>query len=335
MTTSKCERAWQAEALEDGRLGDEGRASFERHVEGCTDCRDEARALRLLRARSTALATRELSELEHRRQRDKLLTAANETLVGSRARRPFAIVAVAAVLLLAAIGLRSIRRHATAPPHYSIVDLGAAKTTILDPGISTRIALNAGTARFEVAHLSPEQRFFVTLPDGEIEVRGTEFLVRVAGATEEVRVESGLIALRIGGVERFLGAGMTWKPDANSPIVVTSAPSVAAPGVVSEGPSVMPSASVASSVHSAKTASAFAEAMTAFHAADYARAERLFAEFSSTHRSDARVEDAAFLRAVCASRIGETSRAAALARSYLEAYPAGFHASDARKLASP
>jgi hypothetical protein len=39
----RCPRAWEAEAIADGRLRSVGRASFERHATGCDGC-EHARA---------------------------------------------------------------------------------------------------------------------------------------------------------------------------------------------------------------------------------------------------------------------------------------------------
>ena len=49
MKRPACTRAWQAEALEDGRLSGAERASFERHAASCAECASELRALVRLR----------------------------------------------------------------------------------------------------------------------------------------------------------------------------------------------------------------------------------------------------------------------------------------------
>ena len=45
-----CAQAWQAEAVEDGRLSGAERESFERHAATCADCRRERLVLAELRA---------------------------------------------------------------------------------------------------------------------------------------------------------------------------------------------------------------------------------------------------------------------------------------------
>lgn len=101
MSRAPCDRVWQAEALEDGRLCATERASFERHASGCADCQAEQRAIALLRERIADLADREPSPLEQRRRRAELLRAANQSVVGaSRSRWP---LRVGTALLLFAI----------------------------------------------------------------------------------------------------------------------------------------------------------------------------------------------------------------------------------------
>jgi TolA-binding protein len=77
----------------------------------------------------------------------------------------------------------------------------------------------------------------------------------------------------------------------------------------------------------------FAQGMAAFSAGDYGRAEQLFNAFEARHPSDARVEDATFLKAVARSRRGDSAGARALAREYLVRYPNGLRHLEAQRLA--
>lgn len=329
MKTKQCDRLWQAEALDEGRLGDDHRASFQRHAEGCTVCRDELRAIRAFRERARAWPVSSRTELEHRRRREQLLSAANASVAATRRVRAPLVLACAVALLVATFALRSSRRAPTvAAPHYQVVDVDGARVITVDAGPATRVSLEHGTARFVVDHLLPAQHFVVSLPDGEIEVRGTSFTVRVDHVTEDVRVDEGLVALRVDGVEHLLAAGTSWRRSH-----VAAVPAAAAP----------PSASASSAPPVPKVSSApasdggvlFADAMKAFQDKNYSRADAFFSLFATTFKTDSRVEDALFLRAVCASRRGDNAGAATLARAYLDAYPAGFHVADARKLADP
>jgi hypothetical protein len=65
---------------------------------------------------------------------------------------------------------------------------------------------------------------------------------------------------------------------------------------------------------------------------DYASAEKLFSDFERAHHTDARVEDAAFLRALCRQRLGDTAGAVRGAGEYLRRYPAGFRRKEAEAI---
>jgi TolA-binding protein len=75
--------------------------------------------------------------------------------------------------------------------------------------------------------------------------------------------------------------------------------------------------------------------MAAFDAGDYGRAEGAFLGFERRHSGDARCEDATFLRAVARARRGDAAGASAIARQYLERYPRGLRAHEAKQLITP
>jgi len=77
----------------------------------------------------------------------------------------------------------------------------------------------------------------------------------------------------------------------------------------------------------------FAEAVAAFGAGDYGRAETLFGAFARDFSGDSRAEDATFLRADARARRGDKAGAAAGARTYLRAYPNGLRRPAAERLA--
>src|SRR5687768_15687220 len=78
MSELGCERAWQAEAVEDGRLSAADRVSFERHASQCEVCTAEVRALVELRQLAERLPGRASRELDVRRRRNELRRRANE-----------------------------------------------------------------------------------------------------------------------------------------------------------------------------------------------------------------------------------------------------------------
>jgi len=269
----------------------------------------------------------DVDPLERARLRARILREANARLVSSRARRaPW--LALAAVVVAAAAVVWFIRERprpapiAVAPKFDVATNDGAVWRTHTDGAVAT-IELIDGTATFVVPHLEPAQRFLVTLPDGEVEVRGTRFDVVVSsGSTRSVTVREGRVVLRrLGEDELVLRAGDHWsRIDAPPVDSVPAAPTLSASTRRPRAPA------------APSSATRFEEAMAAFRSADYARADSLFARFAAEFPADARCEDAAFLRAVARSRVGDKDGAASLARAYLAAYPTGLRRVEAQRL---
>jgi hypothetical protein len=77
---------------------------------------------------------------------------------------------------------------------------------------------------------------------------------------------------------------------------------------------------------------AFADAFAAFSSGAYALAEERFRRFETEHQNDTRVEDAAFLRAICRQRRGDKAGAARNADEYLRKFPDGFRRREAEAI---
>jgi TolA-binding protein len=91
--------------------------------------------------------------------------------------------------------------------------------------------------------------------------------------------------------------------------------------------------SEASARVSAETAGlAFAQAFDAFSRGAYEVAEERFLRFEREYRTDTRVEDAAFLRAICRQRRGDRAGAARDADEYLRKFPSGFRRREAEAI---
>jgi ferric-dicitrate binding protein FerR (iron transport regulator) len=88
-------------------------------------------------------------------------------------------------------------------------------------GGTVRSSMTRGVAAFHVERLGPGQRFLLTLPDAELEVRGTRFVVSIAdGKTQGIEVSEGQVALRPQGQpEVLLSAGDRWPADSHRPAV--------------------------------------------------------------------------------------------------------------------
>jgi FecR protein len=248
MKRGGCSRRWEAEAIGDGRLDAAARASFERHAATCETCSDELRGLERIADAMQGLPRYGVEAIDRRRARIALLHEANERVMRGRSRRTgvWALAGAAlCALALAVAGTRlpSVRRYTEVPiaaPGYEIVDAGHASWTATTLGGTARVALTDGSAAIHVEHLSPHQKFLVDLPDGSLEVRGTRFVVGVAGhRTVRVEVSEGVVALRLlAEPEIVLVAGQEWTLPA-----LTQAPaSAATPSPAGAPPSVVASA---------------------------------------------------------------------------------------------
>ena len=215
MTTDRCDRMWQVEALDDGRLEPQDRASFERHAASCSACSSELLRLRNLNRIMLEAPTAERTDLERRRARIALLGAANQRVIErqspSRKVRMWVLAAALPLVVLSGAALAHYS-SARAGSGFEVVNVAQADWSANKSGTTSRVTLRAGVASFHVEHVATDARFLVMLPDGEIEVRGTRFVVDVAGdQTRSVLVTEGVVALRVGGAEHVLHAGEHWQ----------------------------------------------------------------------------------------------------------------------------
>jgi ferric-dicitrate binding protein FerR (iron transport regulator) len=370
MKRPACARAWQAEALEDGRLSGAERASFERHAASCAECASELRALMRLRQSAERLPASTPTPLERRRQRQALLRRASELQqrapVQPRRRRFAAFVLSGALMAAVCIGfgLGALRSGSEASavlaaPTYRLDASPGASWQTIEEGAALRLRLGSGSFMLEVDKLTAVQRFVLELPDGELEVIGTHFGVRVEPeGTRRVEVTEGRVALRLrDALPMSLGAGESWTAEreaarAAAPPSVpaaelpsTPAPAAAVPNERSPArarQTALPETKRGLEPPSGEQAATsgthnddFARAVAAFGAGDYGQAERLFQDFERRHPEDARQEDSTFLRAVARARRGDAAGARATARQYLERYPNGLRAPEAERLARP
>jgi len=365
MKSRPCARGWQAEAAEDGRLSPADRASFERHAETCRACARERDGLARLRAVADRVPVLESTPLRRRQMHLSLLQRANQIQLGAerRYKKTFsAALAAAALATFVVAGVLLLRLPLLAPraatqnvlpaapvlaePTFEIVTSPEGRWHRARAGASLRLAVARGTYTIFVNPLRAGQRFVVELPDGELEVRGTRFVIDLDSATRRVAVSEGLVVLRLSGhPERSLAAGQAWNappPPALLPAGAKEPPASPARDVpkrlakraTSDGaPQPAAAASGSPSAQLPSGASDFAEAMAAFSRGDFATAERLFVAFEANHPRSGHVEDTTFLRAVARSRRGDLAGARALARAYLQRYPNGFRVKEAEQMA--
>jgi TolA-binding protein len=175
-----------------------------------------------------------------------------------------------------------------------------------------RTVLDEGTIALQVQKQHADEQFFVELPDGEIEVRGTTFEVTVREqVTTSIHVEEGLVVFRRPQAsDVVLGQMETWRAaETTSPAAKAS----------SRG---RPSSE-------SRLTAEYELAVAAYHAQQYADAAQRFAAFVASHPEAPEAEDAAFLEASALAHGGRTDTAAAAAERFLGRYPSSFHARDA------
>jgi ferric-dicitrate binding protein FerR (iron transport regulator) len=222
-------------------------------------------------------------------------------------------------------------------------------------------ALNMGSLRADVAKLSHDERFIVRTVDAEVEVRGTSFVVNVvpsdpacgAGTTTRVAVYEGIVTVRAGGQEEFIGKGEHWPrgcrktaalaPSAHAaarrttrvePQAAPAAPPVAEPQLQ---PLITPPPLRALSTRRLPASSLaeendlFAEGMLARRYGNLPLAldkmDRFLEKFPASHLAEnAAAERMRILRAL------DPPKATAAARQYLQHYPSGFARGDAEAI---
>ncbi len=345
---SHCRQTWQAEAIDDGRLAGTAQALFERHSLSCPECASEWSEVNRLRETLTHLPAAWTGPFVRRRLRLQLIERVARDWGGnerpSRGRRAMAVATAVLVVAALAFGMAKWRSAApqsvTAPPRFAVEDIHLARWSHEQLGELTRVRLSAGSAAFQVHHLAAQQRFLLLLPDGEIEVHGTRFLVDLSeNRTVRVAVTEGLVALRLqSDPERLLHAGESWtRPaqQADEPVTDSGAAIPPSPGL-GRPPSVNHPGTGGVAAHEAQpVVDSFAMGVSAFEAGNYRRADESFVRFLAEAPADPRGEDASFLRALAHARWGDKQGAATLAQIYLVQFPSGLRRQEAERLRAP
>lgn len=110
-----CPRAWQAEAVLDGRLRGAEAAAFERHVTQCATCGEAQRDLIAIAAACRAVPTPVATELGAARLRGRILREANRRIVTGGPRRRPIVLFVASGAAVGALALLLVHRSAPSP----------------------------------------------------------------------------------------------------------------------------------------------------------------------------------------------------------------------------
>jgi len=349
--TDSCDRAWELDALREGRLGAKDVEAFERHLRTCGSCLETHDRDRRLRELARDLPKAEPPALEMRRLRARILRDVelrNPTAPAWRRKAGLAFAAAACAGAALFLHHRQTTTHdappviaATAPSIASSSAVTVAEDSYAGavvPGEHARwaqsregeiehVRLDDGTLQLHVRHQRADEHFFVDVPDGQIEVRGTTFRVEVrSGSTSRIDVSEGVVAVRIqGSSEMSLNAGQVWVRPAPMPTVPVAP--VAHPSAT--GSSVVTPSSHPTSAADERASDQYAAAVALLQAGSYDAAARGFADFLSAHPSAAQSEDASYLEAASLARAGRPDAAALAAEQHLAAYPHSFHRKDA------
>ncbi|MGH7284577.1 MAG: FecR domain-containing protein, partial [Polyangiaceae bacterium] len=241
--TRNCDRRWEIDALREGRLGPKDAEAFERHLRVCGPCMESKMRDEQLRTLSASLSRAEPNELDLRRLRARVLRSAEmgeERGLGAPRMR-FVIAALFAGVACLAVYF-STTRHAQPSPLAITTAIATAAPELagtVSPhegavwrqtrdGSIERVKLDDGALSIHVRHQRDDERFFVDVPDGTVEVRGTTFDVEVRdGRTVLVHVTEGIVSWKSDrGDAVLLPAGASWSPTtpASSAAIVAPAP---------------------------------------------------------------------------------------------------------------
>ena len=208
---------------------------------------------------------------------------------------------------------------------------GASRVRLVEQTARKRFALEAGSFSAKVAKLGAAERFVVTTPDAEVEVRGTAFRVSLVpgdascegGTPTRLEVTEGVVVVTHAGAQVRVAAGAHW-PDCGASSAaqpVNAPPSL--PARAQAVASARPLTRAAASSRLAEQNDLFDEAMRRKRAGDAAGAvnqlDRLLGTFPGGPLSEG--ASAERMRLLVASDPG---RAPSAARSYLASYPQGF-----------
>lgn len=245
----------------------------------------------------------------------------------------------------------------------SVTLAGSSAFRVDSQGAVEHFSLQRGELSAHVAKLSQGQRFIVTTPDAEVEVRGTRFRLSVlnqagscgGGTRTRLEVSEGVVEVRAPGAVIAVKAGQYWPADCSvepsQPQTSVGAEPAAIPGASALTPSGATSKPVSGSAAPARATSAavasseaerasalaapndlFAEGVARRRQGDVSGALRAYQELLTRFPRSALAENALVER----MRLLSTGDPAKIneAKRYLARYPRGFAAKEAQALAA-
>ena len=166
---------------------------------------------------------------------------------------------------------------------------GAARVRLVEQTSRKRFALEAGSFSAKVAKLKADERFVVTTPDAEVEVRGTAFRVTIvagdptceSGTPTRLEVSEGVVVVTHAGAQVNVSAGERWPACsivAAAPVMPTVPQTATATSVPRHPPAQPPASS-----HLAEQNDLFDEAMRLKRSGDLpgslVKLDRLLSEY--------------------------------------------------------
>jgi ferric-dicitrate binding protein FerR (iron transport regulator) len=234
---------------------------------------------------------------------------------------------------------------------------GSTAFKVDSQGAVEHFSLQRGELSANVAKLTVGQRFIVTTPDAEVEVRGTRFRLSVlgqgqacgAGTRTRLEVSEGVVEVRVPGNVIEVKAGQHWPSDCvsaeplndlgvNADRPATSRAPAFAPkhGVAPAPAAAAPNGEAERALERTSALAApndlFAEGVAKRRQGDVSGALRAYQELLSRFPRSALAENALVERMRLLASTGNPA-ATAEAKRYLARYPAGFAFKEARQLA--
>lgn len=342
----RCDRLWEIDALREGRLGSKDAEAFERHLETCDACKHERARNERLRNMAAELPTSEPTELDLRRLRARVLRDVEHDLPHASPWPKRVVLAFAIALCGLAIFFAHRHTQTLAANQAPNIGVSSSPSAVASPATSAEptnsfagtvtaqddaqftqtrdgdvehVGLEDGVLNLHVRHQGPSEHFFVDLPDGQIEVRGTTFRVEVhRGVTTRIDVTEGVVSVRLRGLsEIWVSAGQNWtRPEAPN-------------AHATKGDASTHSTTIATTVDDQSGSDDYAAAVSLMSNKNYDAAAAAFAAFLAAHPKASQAEDASYLEAAALARAGRADAAALAAEHHLAAYPHSFHGKDA------
>ncbi len=329
MTTPRCPKSWQVEAVRDGRLTGSAFVLAGKHIADCPDCSREHEALSALSGQLRDLGGN-VDELALRRLRQLTLARADSALRGlpaaAQKRRKTIALLGAAALGLALVALRFVRPPTPGIEVVATPSAGAV-WTMVQSGDVEYIDLVDGLLSVSVRHSGRAGRLVLRLPDGQLEDVGTKFLVWVShGHTAEISVAEGAVVFRRRHEPDLeLKAGNTWRPTLPPPAAPLPPTAERSPAV---GP--IPSAAVLPSPQRLGPRGPRRVETAPDRQTEPRASER--ASEATRSLSDASKEDVAYLHVVALLREHRNEEARLAATAFLRDFPDAFRRKELERM---